>query len=70
MPPKNLTGDESLWSFKGRAHLKRFRKDKPKKCGFLLYASCALEGYFYAIIMNFLPEKEKNKKKLNRRKFA
>ena len=59
VPPKNLTGDESLWSFKGRTHLKRFMKDKPKKHRFLLHALCTLEGYFYSIIMNHLPGKEK-----------
>ena len=63
VPPKNLTGDESLWSFKGRTHLKRFMKDKPKKYGFLLHALCTLEGYFYSITMHHLPGKEKRKKR-------
>jgi hypothetical protein len=36
--PRDLTCDESLWSFKGRTFLKRFMKDKPKKYGFLEYA--------------------------------
>ena len=61
--PKTLTGDESLWSFKGRTHLKRFMKDKPKKYGFLLYALCTLEGYFYAILVHHLLGKEKRKKR-------
>ena len=38
-------------------------KDKPKKYGFLLYALCTLEGYFYSIIIYHLPGKEKRRKR-------
>ena len=56
-------GNESSWSFKGRTHFKRFMKDEPKKCGFLLCALCTLEGYFCDIIVHHLPGKEKRRKR-------
>ena len=61
VPAKNLTVDESLWSFKGRTYLKRFMKDKPKKFGFLEYAICTLGGYFLNIIVHHVPGKAKRK---------
>jgi hypothetical protein len=61
--PRDLTCDESLWSFKGRTFLKRFMKDKPKKYGFLEYALCCLNGYFAIVTVHHVPGKDKRKKR-------
>ena len=63
IPSRDLTVDESLWSFKGRTFLKRFMKDKPKKFGFLEYTFCTLGGYFLNVVVHHLPGKEKRRKR-------
>ena len=62
-PPRDLTVDESLWTFKGRTFLKRFMPDKPKKYGFLEYALCTRNGYFLAILVHHLPGKKKRQQR-------